>query len=530
MHQEVLTSEPTHMSKPRQSAARVIHRNGRSIRTGHLRKHSTRATMTAHTRRKNGDSSQTRLNRVFLATFVCVGLAVLSGCAVGPKATTPSTPMQTAWKEGVTATSAPVLPREWWTLFGDETLNSYEKTAVEANQDLKRASARLSEARALLRVSRADLYPRISGEASYSRNRQSENRGLPPGQEIETDDFFGGFDLNYEVDLWGRVRNSVAAARSDATAVAMDLETALLSVTADVARTYCLIRSLDDERNVIEATIALRKDAVRLQQTRHEAGLINEVDVTRAKTELSTVEADLHAILRARARAEHALAVLCGQPAGAFTVPREAWALTETVVPAGLPSLLLKRRPDILEAENRLSAAFARIGVAKAAFFPTLKLTGTAGLASADLGTFLNWPSKVWSVGPSIHFPIFEAGRNRANLQAAEARHEQALSSYRRTILTAFQEVEDALSDLSTVSSQRNALGQALLSARDTASLARERYQRGLSSYLEVVDAERAALDAERQEKQLRGQRAISAILLVKALGGGWQDAPVITN
>jgi len=262
---------------------------------------------------------------------------------------------------------------------------------------------------------------------------------------------------------------------------------------------------------------------VRLQETRNQAGLINEVDVTRARTELANVEAELHATTRSRALVEHALAVLCGQPPGNFSVAATASSITPPEVPAGLPAALLQRRPDIVVAEQLLQASSARIGVAKAAFFPTIKLTGTAGLASADLGTFLNWPSKVWSVGPSISVPIFEGGRNRANLKATEARYEQSVASYRGTILNAFRDVEDALSDLSSLSAQSEAVNRALISARDTAALANERYQKGLSSYLDVVDAQRTALQAERQETQLRGQRAISTILLAKALGGGWE-------
>ena len=238
------------------------------------------------------------------------------------------------------------------------------------------------------------------------------------------------------------------------------------------------------------------------------------------------VEAELYATTRSRAQVEHALAVLCGQPPANFSIAAKASNIVPPEVPAGLPSALLQRRPDIVEAEQLLQASSARIGVAKAAFFPTIKLTSTAGLATADLGTLVDWPSRVWSVGPSIHVPIFEGGRNRANLKSTEARYEQSVASYRGTILNAFREVEDALSDLSSLSSQSEAVNRALVSARDTAALANERYQRGLSNYLDVVDAQRTALQAERQETQLRGQRAISTILLAKAMGGGWERDP----
>jgi multidrug efflux system outer membrane protein len=273
---------------------------------------------------------------------------------------------------------------------------------------------------------------------------------------------------------------------------------------------------------VIEATIALRKDTLQLQQTRNQAGLINEVDVTRARTELANVESELQAVTRRRAQVEHALAVLCGQPPASFSVVAKATSIVPPEIPAGMPSELLQRRPDLVAAEHSLEAANARIGVAKAAFFPTIKLTGAAGYASADLSTLVDWPSRFAQFGPSISVPIFQGGRNIANQRAAEARYEQNVATYRGSVLNAFREVEDSLSDLSTLAAQAEAVNRALVSARDTATLANERYQRGLTSYLDVVDAQREALKAERQDTQLRGERAVSTILLAKALGGGW--------
>lgn len=454
---------------------------------------------------------------------LCAAAILLSGCVVGPDYSRPSVPVAPEWKEAPATTNAAVLPADWWQIFNDADLNALESQAVEANQDLKRAIARVAEARALSRVASAELYPRIGAGGSYSNDRLSANATDLPNNKLESETFSGSFDLSYEVDIWGRVRRSVEAARAETAAAGTDLQVVLLTLTADVARNYYLIRSLDSEKSIIEGTIELRCDALRLQETRSQAGLINEVDVTRARTELANVEAELHAVTRSRAQVEHALAVLCGKPPAEFSVSAVGWDITPPVIPPGLPSQLLQRRPDVVEAEQLLEAQSARIGVAKAAFFPTIKLTGAAGLASADLGTFVDWPSRVWSVGPSIHVPIFEGGRNRANLQATEARYEQFVATYRGTVLNAFREVEDSLSDLSTLSSQGQAVDRALVSARDTAALARERYDKGLSSYLEVVDAERGALQAERQDTQLRGQRAVATILLIKSLGGGWE-------
>lgn len=272
-----------------------------------------------------------------------------------------------------------------------------------------------------------------------------------------------------------------------------------------------------------QATIDLRRDTVKLQETRYQAGLINEVDVTRARTELANVEAELHSLTRSRAQLEHALAILCGKAPAEFALPATPKNVVPPEIPAGLPSSLLSRRPDVVVAEEKLHAECARIGVAEAAFFPTFKLTGYAGGATADFGTLLDWSSRFGSLGPSIHLPIFEGGRNKANLNAAKARYEQSTAAYRGTVLNAFREVEDSLSDLSTLGAQSEAVSRAVTSARTTVTLTSERYQQGLTSYLDVVDAQRAALQAERTEVQLQGQRAVSTILLAKALGGGWE-------
>jgi multidrug efflux system outer membrane protein len=482
--------------------------------------------------RRFNTATETKNHRRPLFLALALSFTVLAGCAVGPNYSRPGVPAQAGWKESAAATNAVSLPPEWWKIFDDAELDALEAQAVQANQDLKRAVARVTEARAIARVSKSELYPSVTAGGSYSWNRLSENGANTPLQDTEFEDFGGSFDLSYELDIWGRVRRSIEAAHADTAAAATDLQVVLLTLTADVARNYQSLRALDNERIVIDATVALRRDTLQLQQTRNQAGLINEVDVTRARTELANVEAELHTVVRARAQVEHALAVLCGQSPANFTIAPKATSVVPPEIPAGLPSELLHRRPDVVSAEHTLEAANARIGVAKAAFFPTIKLTGTAGYASADLSTLVDWPSRFAQFGPSISMPIFQGGRNRANLKAAEARYEQNVATYRGTILNAFREVEDALSDVSTLRSQSEAVNRALVSARDTAALAAQRYQNGLSSYLDVVDAERVALQAERQDAQLRGQRAISTILLVKAIGAGWErtSGPQLTE
>lgn len=467
------------------------------------------------------------MNRSYLTTTAGLLMLGVAGCAVGPNYTRPTVASPTHWKESSVVTNAPVLPQEWWTIFNDPDLNRLETQAVGANQDLKRAVAHVTEARALSRVSKAEFFPNITGGANYSWNRLSENTANAPLQDVTFDDFGGSFDLSYELDIWGRVRRTVEAANADAAAVTTDLQVVLLTLTADVARDYQLLRSLDNEKLVIEATIALRKDELQLQETRNKAGLINEMDVTRARTELANVQADLQGVERRRAQIEHALAVLCGEAPAHFSVTARATRVVPPEIPAGLPASLLQRRPDVVVAEHNLEAANARIGVAKAAFFPTIMLTGKAGYASADLGALVDWPSRFAQFGPSITVPVFQGGRNIANLKAAEARYEQNVATYRGSVLNAFREVEDSLSDLRTLTLQAEAVNRAVVSSRDTVSLANERYQKGLTSYLDVVDAQRAVLQAERWDTELQGQRAVSTILLAKALGGGWEDTRI---
>lgn len=450
-----------------------------------------------------------------------LGFALTTGCTLGPRYERPTVATPPTWRESEPTTTAAPLPSEWWTIFNDAGLNALESQAVAANKELQRAAARVTEARALARLSEAELYPNLSADAAHARFRTSANRVGGTGATVN--DHAAQLGLGYELDFWGRVRSAAHAARADAAAIADDLAVAQLILTADLAGNYFQLRALDAEKAVLDATLALRRDAVRLQETRHQAGLINEADVNRARTELANVEAELHAVARSRARLEHALAVLCGQPPSGFVVVARAAPFVPPQIPAGLPSTLLQRRPDLAAAEARLQADCARIAVAKADFFPRLSLTGAAGFASTELNSLLKGDSRAWSFGPSLHLPLFDGGSNRANLAAAEARYEQSIASYRQSVLAAFRDVEDSLSDLGTLAAQSEAIDRAILAARDTATLANERYEKGLSNYLDVVDAQRAALQSERTGTQLRSQRLIATVQLARALGGGWE-------
>ncbi|MBL9215891.1 MAG: efflux transporter outer membrane subunit [Opitutaceae bacterium] len=459
----------------------------------------------------------------FLSACVAVLLGG-AGCTVGPDYQRPATAAPSAWKEPAAAPpAAPVgLASAWWRLYQDPILDAIVARVVAENQEVRVAAARVAEARARLGASRAAAYPRLDGAAGSTRRYRAADEPATVGEHRLA------FDLGYELDLWGRTRRAVEAGAAELRASDADRHAVLLAVTAEAARNYHLLRALDEERAVVEATAALRRDTLALQEARAAAGLINAVDVTRARTELASVEAELHALARQRAQLEHALAVLGGQAPAGFAVEARAGSVPPPPVPAGLPSALLERRPDLVAAEQGVRAASARIGVAQAERLPSFRLTGQAGLASADLRDWLESPSRLASFGPAVTVPLFDAGRTRAEVEAAQARHEQSVAVYRARVLQAFREVEDALSDLSALGQQDAAVARALAAARDTARLAEERYGRGLTNYLDVVDAQRAVLQAERQDAQLRGQRLVATTLLAKALGGGWSaEAPL---
>jgi multidrug efflux system outer membrane protein len=432
------------------------------------------------------------------------------------------------WKQAVPADA--IARGDWWSVFNDEVLNDLERQAAENNQDLKAAIARVTQARALARNAKADFFPSLALDPSASRSRTSDNV-LNAFPHPQGNDFRVPLDLSYELDLWGRVRRSFEAANADAQARLAVFENTLLVLKADVAQNYFALRTLDAERAILRNTLGLRRDALTLVKARFERGAASELDASRAETELNSTEAELLAVDRHRSEVEHALAVLVGKTASDFSVkelPLDR-AVLPPVIPAGLPSELLERRPDIAEAERALAASNARIGVAKAAFFPVVRLTGLAGFESMDVDTLFNWESRAWSIGPSITLPLFQGGRNRANLKRSQAVYDENVAGYRQRILIAFREVQDALTGARLLSEQSEAQERSRASARRTADISNTRYRAGLVSYLEVVDSERTALAAERESARVAGQRLITSVQLIKALGGGWGDSHLVT-
>lgn len=474
--------------------------------------------------------------QTIVLSLVTTGVSVnlFAGWSVGPEYHRPTAPTTTnfvdaalgTWKE---ATPTDVIARgDWWRIYNDPALDELERQAAENNQDLKAAIARVTQARALARDAKAGFLPAISGGGAADRGRSSDTT-LNPAPNHQGDNFRVPLDLTYELDLWGRVRRSFEGANLDSQARLAAFENTLLVLKADVAQNFFALRTLDTERTILRNTLDLRRDALALVNARFKGGAASELDVSRAETELNSTEAELIATDRRRAEVEHALAVLVGKPASEFVckeLPLEANTLPP-VIPAGLPGDLLERRPDISEAERQLAAANARIGVAKAAFFPVVRLTGVAGFESMDVDTLFNWESRVWSVGPSITLPIFQGGRNRANLKRSQAVFEENVANYRQRILIAFKEVQDALTGARLLSQQADAQERSFASARKTAEISNARYRAGLVSYLEVVESERTALSAERESARITGQRLVTSVQLIKALGGGWAASTV---
>jgi multidrug efflux system outer membrane protein len=504
------------------------------------------------------------------------GLIILAGCSVGPDYHGPppndyATPAKFknpgasngTWKVGEPSDAQ--ARGEWWTIFHEPRLNDLESQALAGNQDLRVAAGRVAEARAMDRVAASQFYPDITFAGSATRQRTTNTGPVQLGQLVGPTPFgaasaapttaaTGGtgassasssnaplvlatqplsttynlfrapLELSWEVDLFGRVRRTYEASRAQRQAIEKDYENAALSVTANVAVNYFALRSLDAEAAILDRAIATRREALRISEERLQAGLTSELDVTRAKADLATTEADAFALRRTRGQVENALATLVGRPASLLRVTPHPLPVGSTPprVPGALPSQLLERRPDVAEAERQLAAANAQIGVAKAAFFPVVRLTGEGGFESADLGLLFNWESRIWRIGPSVTLPIFEGGRNVANLAAANARYDEAVGRYRGQVLTAFQEVENALSDLHQLAGQAEADARALAAAQRSLELARQQYVKGLVTFLDVLDAERSALADERVTAELAGQRMQATVQLVKALGGGW--------
>ncbi|HTS68167.1 MAG TPA: efflux transporter outer membrane subunit, partial [Terriglobia bacterium] len=443
-----------------------------------------------------------------LPSALCL-LFLAAACNPGPKYGRPTAAAPPVYKElspvGAAGEWNPSQPQDqvwrgsWWEVFGDPQLNALEEKINISNQNLKIAEAQFRQARDLIRIERSSLYPTVNGGASISVLQLSKNAPNPSPKAGQTQgDFVLPVDLSYEVDAWGRIRRTVEAARAGAQASAADLETARLSLHAELAADYFALRGLDAQKHLLDSTVVAYQKALDLTTNRYNGGLAAKVEVAQAETQLETTEAQAIDVGVQRADFEHAIAALIGQPASTFSIPASPLDTPPPRIPVGLPSDLLQRRPDIAAAERRVAAANAQIGIAMTAYYPTLSLNALAGLEGSSITDWFSWPSHFFAVGPALVETLYDAGRRHAFTDQAWAAYDANVAAYRQTVLTAFQEVEDNLAGLRVLDAESAKQNQAVQSAERSLALSNNRYKGGLVTYLEVTTAQSAALSNER--------------------------------
>lgn len=459
---------------------------------------------------------------------LCAGL--LAGCSMAPAYHVPETVTPSAFKEvGMWVKAAPgdALPKgAWWSIYRDTTLDDLEVRLEHDSPALDTALQRYDEARAYAAEAEAGLFPTIGADWNPTRNRQSDNRPLRSANQPDfyTSDTLDG-TVNYEIDLWGAVRNSVAAGNARAESAAALLAAARLSLEADLANNYASLRGLDSQLRLLNDTVAAYQRAYNLIVLRHWGGVASGVDLGRAGTQLHDAQAQLSEVKAQRALYEHAIATLIGEPASSFSLDAESTVMKVPNVPVGLPSTLLERRPDIAAAERDVAAANAEIGVARAAFYPNITLAGLLGVQNTGGPGLLTAPNLFWSIGPNVAMTFFDGGLRHAQLDLAKEEKNAAADAYRGEVLQAFQDVEDNLALLNHLEKASNEQSIAVSAARRTEDLALARYRLGAVNYLEVVTAHAAALQAQQSALDLDTRRVEASVRLVKAIGGGWTTA-----
>ena len=469
-------------------------------------------------------------NRVRASVRAFAGLIlalILAGCAttlppIEPSAL-PAVPMQ--FKEGdgrwTVASPAESQPRgEWWRAFSDTVLDDLIERANRNNASIRVAAARLEQARALVGSARADQLPQVGVDASAARAGGIVNGTGGPARSL----IAAGANLGYELDLFGKLSRTTDAAQLDASSRDALLQSTRLLVQAETAQTYLALRALDVERALVRSTVTAYQATLDLTERRFRAGDVAELDVTRARTEVAATESEALGLDRRRAELEHALAVLTGEVTANFAIAVAEWNTALPIIPAGLPSTVLTRRPDISAAQQGMLAAQTRVGVAKAAWFPDITLTATGGFASPDLGDLFKWSARAWGIGALLSLPIFDGGKRDANIRRSSAQFDEALEQYREQVLVAFRDVEDQLSSLRVLAEQSEAQQRAVTAASRTTSLSDARYRNGLVSQLDLLDARRSELRNRRQAVQVRSAQYQATVGLVRALGGGWGE------
>jgi len=466
---------------------------------------------------------------------LAAALALLPGCSIGPKYAKPSAPVPSAYKE-LAAPNAdgawkPAQPRDeaargkWWESFQDPQLNQLEEKLNISNQNIAAAAANVQAARAMVREARAHYFPAITASPGITNSRLSTAFGQTIGVNFTT--YSLPLDASWEPDLWGRIRNTVKANTFAAQASAADLENVRLSAQAELAADYYELRAQDAMKRILDSTVGAYREALELTLNVYRAGLGNDEAVAQAESQWKATQAQDTNLGVLRAQYEHAIALLAGQPASAFSLLPEATEQSPPAVPVGIPSELLERRPDIAAAERLVAQANAQIGIAKTAFFPTVTLSASAGLQAISIAKWLEWPSRVWSVGPGLAQTIFDAGSRRATVQQFQATYDQTVANYRETVLTAFQQVEDNLAALRILAQVIEQQDEAIDSAGRNLEEAEVRYKAGLDPYLNVIAAQTTLLNGQQAAVNFRAQQMVAGVNLIKALGGGWDASQI---
>ncbi len=468
---------------------------------------------------------------------VLLAAAFLSGCAVGPNYKRPAAAVPDTWKGvGPWQAAAPkdALPKgEWWQLYHDVELDRLEQELVRANQSLAAAQDRLAQARSSARIASAVYFPNLSADPNGQRQRLAGNRPLSgstvPLTPVSQNVFTVPFSISYEADLFGSVRRGLEAANASLQGSAADLGNVRLVLTAELAADYFNLRELDREAGVVRQSVEIQQKGLDLVNHRHEGGVANGLEVAQQEALLDSTATQLQLVLQQRAQYEHAIAVLTGNPASTFSIAEAQFNITPPPVPTGIPSEILERRPDVATSERRMAYQNAQVGIAKAAFYPHITLSGSGGWQSRDMAALTNAPSLFWALGGDLLQPIFNGGQNRANLAVKRSAYDESVANYRESVLEAFQQVEDGLSGLQFLDQAAKTQQTAVEASRRALDLANNRYVGGVTTYLDVITAQSTLLSNERLATQLLGQQMVTSVYLVKALGGGW-DASQIQN
>jgi NodT family efflux transporter outer membrane factor (OMF) lipoprotein len=460
-------------------------------------------------------------------------LLALSGCKVGPNYKRPDVPLAPTWKEEPpwrVASPQDALPKgDWWTTFGDAELNQYENQAIKANQTLEAARDQLLQARAAARISLSGLFPSAAAGGSVQRSRSSANQptvsGVPLANAATQNTFTIPFNVSWEADVFGGVRRGAESANALYQAQAAALENVRLLITSEVAVDYFSLRELDFEISVVESAADYQAKALTLVQNRHQGGVASGLDVAQQETQLNATRTQATLLRQQRAQFEHAIAALIGVPAPLFNIPVKPLTVEPPVIPAGVPSDVLERRPDVAQAERQMAAQNAQIGVAKSAFFPSIGISGSGGFESSDLAKILSASSGFWALGANVAETVLSGGRRRAQVDFAKSGYDTSVANYRQSVLNSFQEVEDGLAGLRILSDAARTQQQAVNAAQRALQIATDRYTGGLVTYLDVITAEQTLLDNQRLAAQILRARLVTSVGLIKALGGGWDAA-----